>query len=190
MKNQKMILGIAIFVVIGFTIIACNKSGGSSSGGGKTLNSPEALKEYLDSQPANSPDKPIKVSMGANALMLPKIRVVLNSSGKYVSLNLTGNALTEIPYNAFYRDDNKHDDNRGCETLVSITIPNSVTSIGSDAFKACFNLTSVTFQGIIDKDNIEWPFHGDLEEKYLAGGIGTYTTTAPVDYSSAVWMKK
>jgi len=192
MKNTNNVLSVRVLGIIAimviFTISTASCFG--QSGGGKTLNSAEELKKYLDSQPANSPNNPIKVSMGANAPMLPKIRVVLNSAGKYVSLNLTGNALTEIPYNAFYRDDNKHDDIRGCEMLVSITIPNSVTSIGSDAFKACFNLTSVTFQGIIDKDNIEWPFHGDLEKKYLAGGIGTYTTTAPVDYNSAVWTKK
>ena len=132
-KSLKLIGIIAIVAIIGFTMIACNKSGGSSGGGGKTLNSPEALKEYLDSQPANSPDKPIKVSMGANELMLPKIKGVLNSAGKYVSLNLTGNALTTIPNHAFYE----------CKTLVSITIPNSVTSIGEWAFKDCETLVSI-----------------------------------------------
>jgi hypothetical protein len=33
------------------------------------------------------------------------------------------------------------------------------------------------------------PFLGDLQNKYLAGGIGTYTTTAPVG-SSSVWTKQ
>jgi len=130
MKNKLMI--IAIIAVIGFTMIACNKSGGSSiGGGGKSLNSPEALKEYLDSQPANRSDKPIKVSMVANELMIPKIRDVLESLGKYVSLNLTGNALTTIPYYAFQK----------CK-LVSITIPDSVTSIGEWAFYDCTSLAS------------------------------------------------
>jgi len=32
-------------------------------------------------------------------------------------------------------------------------------------------------------------FNGDLHEKYLAGGIGTYTTTAPVNNKS-IWKKK
>jgi len=33
------------------------------------------------------------------------------------------------------------------------------------------------------------PRDGDLREKYLAGGIGTYTTTAPVnDFSK--WTKQ
>jgi hypothetical protein len=33
------------------------------------------------------------------------------------------------------------------------------------------------------------PFGGDLRDKYLAGGPGTYKTTAPVNYSS-VWTKQ
>jgi len=143
---------IAIVALIGFSIIACNKSGGrsgsssvsesskSGGGGGKSINSAEDLKEYLDKQPANSPDNPIKVSMGANAPMFPKIKEVLNSAGKYVSLNLTGNALTTIPDFAF-RDENKR---KGCETIVSVIIPDSVSSIGGSAFEYCTNLTSVT----------------------------------------------
>ena len=33
---------------------------------------------------------------------------------------------------------------RGCTGLTSITIPNSVTTIGSYAFESCFGLTSIT----------------------------------------------
>jgi len=137
MKNILKLIGvIALVAVIGFSIIACNKSGNSSSkssgGGGKSLNSPEALKEYLDSQPANGPNNPIKVSMGANAPMLPKIAEAINSAGKYVSLNLTGNALTNI------------EGLGGCKILTSVTIPNSVTDIGGGAFEGCTSLTSVT----------------------------------------------
>jgi hypothetical protein len=282
MKNKLNVLSVRVFGIIAFMTVftfSAATCSGQSGGGGKSINSPEELKKYLDSQPANSPNNPIKVSMGANAPMLPKIKDVLNSAGKYVILNITGNALTTIPENAF----------RGCETLVSITIPdsvtsiddfaffqcksltsvtipnsvtfigesafaictsltsltigngitriptkafwgctsltsitipnsvtdiwdkaflectnltsitipNSVTSIGWETFNFCTSLTSVTFQGTIAPNNLysKWDYYiqtsftGDLREKYLAGGIGTYTTTAPVNADSK-WTKK
>ena len=40
---------------------------------------------YLDSQPANGPDKPIKVSMVINDLMLDSIQNFINSTGDYTS---------------------------------------------------------------------------------------------------------
>jgi len=141
MKKLYKLLGIiALVAVIGFAMIACNKSGGSSGGGGKSLNSAEELKAYLDKQPVNGPDKPIKVKMAINDPMLKSVADVIKSAGKYVSLNITGTALTSIPDNAFYDDETYE----GCETLVSITIPNSVTKIGERAFSGCSGLTSVT----------------------------------------------
>jgi len=230
MKNKIKVFNFIAIVLI-FTLSATSCSG-QNGGGLKSLNSAEELKKYLDSQPANGPDKPIKVSMGANGPMLPKIAEAINASGKYVSLNITGNALTTIPANAF----------KDCKTLVGITIPKSVTSIEDQAFRECTNLTSVTipnsvtrievdafihctsltsitipdsvtnievyafyycsnltsvtFQGTISSDNLgeeyrQWvsPFDGDLRDKYLAGGIGTYTTTAPV-VDDSKWTKK
>jgi len=79
---------------------------------------------------------------------------------------------------------------RACISLPSVTIPNSVTSIGNLAFHDCTSLASVTFQGMIVSDNFgsEYSFPGDLRAKYLAGGIGTYTTTNPG--ANAVWVKQ
>jgi len=90
-----------------------------------------------------------------------------------------------------------------CTSLTSVIIPKSVKSIEQFAFGDCTKLTSVTFHGNIHKDlfgceyDYEWdwffegesPFLGDLKEKYLAGGPGTYTTTAPVNKNSK-WTKK
>jgi len=59
--------------------------------------------------------------------------------------------------------------------LTSITIPSSVTSIEESAFGNCENLNSVTFQGMITSSNLAMSFDGDLRDKYLARGIGTYT---------------
>jgi hypothetical protein len=91
-----------------------------------------------------------------------------------------GNKVTTIGEYAF----------SGCTSLTSATIGNSVASIRYGAFSDCTSLTNVTFLGTnIVIDNYNYVFRGDLYDKYLAGGIGTYTTTAPVSYDS-VWTKK
>jgi hypothetical protein len=100
------------------------------------------------------------------------------------------NSVTSIGEGAF----------SGCTSLASVTIPNSVQEIWADAFTSCTSLASVTFQGTIAANNfgesqgidrVRPPktFDGDLQEKYLAGGIGTYTTTAPVNDDSK-WTKQ
>ena len=260
-KKQVFVYGlIAVILALAFT--ACSKSGGGSGGGGKSLNSAAELMEYLNKQPANSPDKPIKVAMKVNDMMFKEIVEVIKGANKYVSLDLSGSPLTEIPYWAFYNVFDRAGEgiitlvgvtipngvtiikesafhNTGltsvtipnsvteieggafqdCERLTSVTIPNSVTRIGGSAFRntgltsvtipasvtsiwgqafgVCYSLTSVTFEGTIASDNFgEYtsPFNGDLKEKYLAGGIGTYTTTTPVptDYWKwePVWTKQ
>jgi len=131
MKNLFKVLGIiAILAVIGFSMAACG-------GGEKSINSADALKAYLDSQPANSPDKPIKVAMKINENMVEDVREAINSAGKYVSLNLTGSPITTIPEDA------------GCKNLVGITIPNSVTTIDGGAFYKS-QLTSITIGANVD----------------------------------------
>jgi len=146
MKNTNKVSKIPVlrFAIVAVTLVAlfalsttaCSKSGGSGSGGGggKSLNSATELKEYLDKQPANSPDKPIKVAMKVNDMMLEGIVEVIEEAGKYVSLNLSGSPLTEIPDRAFY----------GCKTLAGIIIPDSVTGIAYGAFKGCSSLASVS----------------------------------------------
>jgi hypothetical protein len=70
-----------------------------------------------------------------------------------------------------------------CTNLASITIPESVKSIGSAVFADCTSLASVTFKGTIPSNNFDMNafgivgnnYIGDLREKYLAGGPGTYT---------------
>ena len=199
-------------LLLTLSLTACSKSGDSSasgrssaSGGGKSLNSATELEEYLDKQPANSPDNPIKVAMKANEMMIRNIWGVLLHTRKYVILDLSGSPLTEIPEHAFYDDDDPPVPNlvgviipNGVTSiggqafqrtgLTSITIPASVTSIGDRAFQ-CQNLTSVTFEGTIDADNFSTrmsPFPGDLRAKYLAEGIGTYTRES----GSNTWTKQ
>jgi len=95
------------------------------------------------------------------------------------------------------------------QKLQSITIPDSVTSIGEWTFNSTglktlaigigaayigreafytTNLTSVSFAGnIAEFEGSVFSFPGDLQEKYLEGGIGTYTRP---DVNSYAWSKK
>jgi hypothetical protein len=136
--NSKAKFIIALAAVLVFSMASCTGSGG----GGKSFNSAEELKAYLDKQPANSPDKPIRVTMSANAPMLPNIVIAINSAGKYVSLNLSGSALTTIPEYAFF--DRSTRNGMACTLLTAITIPDSVASIEEAAFSGCTGLASVT----------------------------------------------
>jgi hypothetical protein len=130
MKNKIKVFWIASFIaVFAFTMAACF----GQSGGGKIVDNAEELKTYLDSQPANSPDKPIKVTMNANEQTIGKIAEVIKSTDKYVSFTISGNGLTSIPDFAF----------AGCTSLTSITIPNSVTEIEDSAFFNCTSLTAI-----------------------------------------------
>jgi len=76
-----------------------------------------------------------------------------------------------------------------CTSLTSIIIPANVQDIGGHAFTGCTNLTSVTFESsTVSSIGSSWEaaFDGDLEDKYLAGGAGTYTRTA----GGNVWTKQ
>jgi len=182
MKNCIRLLGIiAMVAVIGFSLVSCIGGGGS----GKTINSVDELKEYLNKQPANSPDKPIKITMSANDLMIEDVTSVIKDTDKFVSLTLSGTALTSIPEEAFYE----------CETITDITIPKSVIEIGYYALADCTSLTSVTFEGKIPLNEMyngnafgrsnDYYYIGDLCDKYLKGGPGTYTRAR----DSKTWTK-
>jgi len=76
--------------------------------------------------------------------------------------------------------------------FTSITIPASVTSIGDGAF-AYNSISSITFLGAIPAaafhttafgNSMAEGYMGDLREKYLAGGSGTYTR------SGITWTKQ
>lgn len=127
---KKFVGAAAVAVVFGAGVFMTG-----CGGGGKSFNSASELLEYLNSQPANSPDKPIKVAMKVNENMVRDVSETILEAGKYVSLDLTGSPLTEIPDYAFIR---------GCKNLAGITMPNSVTSIGEKAFEKCENLVNVT----------------------------------------------
>jgi hypothetical protein len=94
------------------------------------------------------------------------------------------NSVIDIRYSAF----------NNCSSLASVTIPNSVTGIGWSAFSFCSGLASVTFEGTISSTNLSasafstsgGDYIGDLRDKYLAGGPGTYTSPS----GSTTWTKQ
>ena len=136
MKNtNKVVVIISFLVVIGlavFPFTACSKSA-SNDGGEKILKSPKEVKSYLNKQASAGPLTPIKVSIDADADMLPKLVEAINSSkAEYVSLNLIGTALTNIPSETF----------KGCK-IYSINLPESVTSIKNSAFEDCQTLNNI-----------------------------------------------
>lgn len=129
-KLLKTIGVIAIVAVIVFAMIACSGSSGS-----RVINSADALKLYLDSQSANSPDKPIKVTMNVNDLMIKDIVGVINAAGKYVNIDFSrSTGLTTLGESAF----------RDCKALTEIILPDSVTSIDRRTFSDCINLKNIT----------------------------------------------
>jgi len=76
-----------------------------------------------------------------------------------------------------------------CTSLASVTIGNGVTRIMDNVFFWCTRLTSVTFGSTIAPGNFssDDSFPGDLRDKYLAGGKGTYTRP---NGNSRTWTKK
>jgi hypothetical protein len=169
-KNTVMGGILAVLAIFWLVFTAC----GGSGGGGKSLNSAEALKEYLNKQPANGPDKPIKVAMKANEMMIGDIAKVIKEAGKYVSLNLSGSPLTIIPEEVF----------EGCETLAGITIPDSVTSIGYDAF-AGTSLTSVTIPNSVTSIEEDAFSSTGLTSIKVDSGNANYASEGGILYNKA-----
>jgi hypothetical protein len=108
---------------------------------------------WLYAQPENTADAPYNVALkvddlGGDYSTNGSLGSVLKASeNKFVSLDLSGCTFTSIPRQAFggvYFGSNVTGIPPPYYSLVSITIPDSVTSIGEQAFACCFNLASVT----------------------------------------------
>jgi hypothetical protein len=180
MKNTFKAVCFTLILVLGFSTAAC-----SDSGGGKIVNSAEALKEYLDSQPANSPDKPIKVVMNANNLEFEDITAAIISSLKYVSLDLSGSPITAIPDGAFLdRDTFDIATMEGCTGLIGIVLPNRATSIGDYAFVGCTGLKSITIPNSVNSiGDLAFAFCTGLTAINVANNNTVYSSQGGVLYN-------
>jgi len=102
------------------------------------------LGTYLSKQPVNTPDSPYIIKLNVNDISGLKTTLDDNSRSyrKYVYIDLSGSTIKTIPDQAFCISD--VGGVRGCNNLTGITMPNSVTSIGNEAFRCCYNLTNIT----------------------------------------------
>jgi hypothetical protein len=208
--NKKTILGIAVIALVAIIAIAgCSKKDGTSSGsGGRAVKAdPESdfearpidsgkgveITKYVgDKWEVNIPPKirdiPV-ASIGDRAFSGKSLISVTIPNGVTTiwDFAFNGNQLTSvtIPNSVTSIEDWAFAYNQ----LTSVTLPDSVTSIGEGAFSGN-GLTSVTFQGTIASSVFNRSVFyqlGDLRDKYLAGGIGTYTRP---NANSETWTKQ
>jgi len=174
--------------------------GNGNSTDNDTFNSLDDFKNWLNGKGNNSASSPYNVKLNLPNLsgLADFLKGLL---GKFVKLDFSGSSFTSIGTDAFKGltnltgltlpngvtsiGANAFD---SCTNLTDIILPSGVTSIGASAFNGCTNLNSVTFNGTITSGNFSstTPFPGDLRDKYLAGGAGTYTRTS----GGTTWTKQ
>jgi hypothetical protein len=98
---------------------------------------PGTLNAHLLSLAANTATSPHNIRIDvSNAAEFNAIKTALTGNpDKYVNLDLSGSTVTSIPTTAF--------SNPSCTGLVGITLPDSITSIGTNAFYGCTNLAVI-----------------------------------------------
>jgi len=103
---------------------------------GKTFTSIAEFAALLELVPANTASTPYSVKLNISDLggdyrtSWSLGNALKNNETKYVCIDLSDSTITTIPDYAFY-DNYRYE---GCKTLIGITIPDSVISIGEKAF--------------------------------------------------------
>jgi uncharacterized protein YjdB len=94
------------------------------------------LASYLATLPINDASSPHNITLrvtSANEFYTIK-SALQGATNKFIELDLSGSTVNSIVLEAFWE----------CSSLVSITIPNSITSIAEKAFYSCTSLKSIT----------------------------------------------
>ena len=195
MANKKIWIGMLVMM------LALNASCSGSDEKPVTFTSIPEFENWLTEQDRNTNANPYSVLLNVsngdiayNTATFRGLGNIINNAGRYLNITL-GNEITSIGESAFI----------SCIYIVKVVIPSSVTSIGSGAFGGVGSLSSITFQGSIAESNLHPNAFaisvgggivgggiGDIREKYLAGGPGTYTMENRGDMFEPVrvWTKQ
>ena len=154
-------------------------------------NQAKALAAWLANLPVNDSPHTVHLPVFTDT-DFKALRETLNASDRYVYLTLSnrvlrtneGKLIKIIPQKAFYGTEAPY----GCDRLVGITIPNSVSVIGEDAFRNCTSLKRVeisnkvtrigqyTFSGCSSLESVTIPSRVRYIDQYAFSGCSNLTS--------------
>ena len=107
----------------------------------------DALKTWLSGELVNGATYKIKLNiddLGGAAITSGSLgSVFLSVSNIYIILDLSGSTIDTIPTDAFFHRNDGTFIRIPCDTLVGITLPDTVTTIKPSGFEGCPNLKSI-----------------------------------------------
>jgi len=138
MKNVIKIVWVAILAAA-ITLSACGKK----SGGEKSVNSTDALNTNLDKQPASGQQYNAEEDFSVKVLDGGKGVAITDYKGSKFEVNIPPK-IQNLPVISIGSSMSMSDAAFDGKNITSVTIPSSVTSIGTLAFRDCKGLTSIT----------------------------------------------
>ncbi|MEE1290090.1 MAG: leucine-rich repeat domain-containing protein, partial [Spirochaetota bacterium] len=159
----------------------------------ETNNLKQTIGDYIDEVAGDVNEKTIRITGVDGDVYINGISEGLGkgSSDARINLDLSGvTGLSEIPESAF----------KGCENLVSITIPAGVTTIGDSAFEDCKNLANITLpdclvdigdEAFLNCENLEYTeysngyYLGNADNPYLAFMSSKEATVTSIEINNA-----
>ena len=144
MKTLKVSKIAAIALALTLALAACGWFENDDNKNSATFTSTSDFSKWLDEKPDNTPDNPYRVKLNIkDRTSVDRYDLGLfRNSKKYVFLDFSGSTFTKLSSGVIAAFE-------GCNNLVGIILPNTVTSIergglGEGSFERCTNLTSVT----------------------------------------------